>query len=1076
MDILQYINRMNRLYGNDPTPVRYNTRQYLQGGRVGMKPGGLVEPGVTHYATSPVKTNKFKYKITNQSGTVWSDNPPGGWEGDYLKIEKDPKFKEWLKSEKIDYNKPRVDKGNIRKRFQTFLKYKDNIGIKELAEHTPFTHNTMREMIYNADKKIEKQMPYKTKSKIKNAKRVVAEMEKAGIVALDVGKKEWRYKTLNQKKIKALNNIAYSPRTFNPDTMDEMYRLFENKKFMNWAKNYNGGDIPGEILETVFKKGNRGAHAFMQLGRVLQGKAELEGVLKNKKLGDRIVAAMIYDASKGKRGPMWGASYNYVKFDMNKYAGKNMTWDALGDAIKREFKQINQTLPKNSKINNIAIDEVFPIRTGNPRIGELKGADAFSNFVQFIDNEINSTKKVTFDGQSTQRAKKIIAELKKTKPDYELVKKLSQTQDAEIQKFYKENPGTRGKVNLQRFRWDEVNKRFMNPKEIFEAQYKGRYAELPSKIRTGMEKFYSKTGLSIDPGKTFTMLEAQKRPNIEKMLAKAGFNFSHCKLKANGGSYNTCVRDTIEAEQKKVLDGDAKAKTKFNKLGKLANKAGWVVGWVDAPIELAFALPHMLRGDVNAAKRATTLGLAGWGSDKELDIARRKSPMAYRSLKRKRDMDNYIDNWFRSEVDKQTLETAPEEFKSDLKQNITTSLTNMKNIAKNFPVATPERMYKEDKRMREYIREEAEKRARAGLTLAPELFGGINFAPGAEGQKLDTLEKYIKYKGEPYWKNIEPMLEDLNYPFALHPYQVKDERDRYSELPIKLASELGPLEAKETRTALEELESRNIPFYNQGGRVPFGKGKVVKGIDEGRRAFMKWLAGITGAGIAAGTGLIKWGKVAGKGKTAVQVGDTIVQGTPGMPDWFIPLVNRIVKEGDDVTKKLGTVEREIVHTKKIGKGEEVTVYQNLDTGNVRVEYGPTHPRESNNLSTVHLEYRAGEVITEGKHAGKKTKPEFEAVESEPKYVAVGPDDAEVQWDLDNVVGNVDDLTTDTSKLKEFGTNRKLTHKDKVKAKKKQEYRQHLETDTEAQVDYSVNKYGEGQDYDDYLPDIDDMDY
>jgi len=30
----------------------YNTRKYLQGGRVGLKPGGLVEPGVTHYATT----------------------------------------------------------------------------------------------------------------------------------------------------------------------------------------------------------------------------------------------------------------------------------------------------------------------------------------------------------------------------------------------------------------------------------------------------------------------------------------------------------------------------------------------------------------------------------------------------------------------------------------------------------------------------------------------------------------------------------------------------------------------------------------------------------------------------------------------------------------------------------------------------------------------------------------------------------------------------------------------------------------------------------------------------------------
>jgi len=241
-----------------------------------------------------------------------------------------------------------------------------------------------------------------------------------------------------------------------------------------------------------------------------------------------------------------------------------------------------------------------------------------------------------------------------------------------------------------------------------------------------------------------------------------------------------------------------------------------------------------------------------------------------------------------------------------------------------------------------------------------------------------------------------------------------------------------------------------------------------------RRGFLQWLAGITGATVAAGTGLLKFGKTIGKGKTVIKAGDHIIQGTPGMPDWFIPLVNRIVKEGDDVTKKLGTVEREIVHTKKINPNEEVTVYQNLDTGNVRVAYGPTHPRVSNDLNTIHLEYRAPEEVVT-KKGSIKTKPEFDAVESEPKYVAVGPDDAEVQWDFDNIVGNVDDLTTDTSKLKEFGTNRKLTHRDKVIAKKKQKSREILETDTQAQVDYSVNKYGEGSDYDDYLPDIDDID-
>ena len=275
----------------------------------------------------------------------------------------------------------------------------------------------------------------------------------------------------------------------------------------------------------------------------------------------------------------------------------------------------------------------------------------------------------------------------------------------------------------------------------------------------------------------------------------------------------------------------------------------------------------------------------------------------------------------------------------------------------------------------------------------------------------------------------------------------------------------------EKRIRFENLRGLENPlpvgFYG-GGRVPFVKGKIV---DEGRRAFMKWLAGITGATVAAGTGLLKWGIKKGTGKTVIKAGDHIIQGTKGMPDWFIPLINRIVKEGDDVTKKLGTVEREIVHTKKISKGEEVTVYQNLDTGNVRVAYGPVHPRPSNDLSTVHLEYRAPQVIDEGKYAGQKTKSEFDAVESEPKYVAVGPDDAEVQWDFDNVVGNVDDLTTDTSKLKEFGTKRKLTHKDKVKAKKKQKYRQQLEEDTSTQVDYSASKYGEGDDTSDLFDDI-----
>ena len=272
---------------------------------------------------------------------------------------------------------------------------------------------------------------------------------------------------------------------------------------------------------------------------------------------------------------------------------------------------------------------------------------------------------------------------------------------------------------------------------------------------------------------------------------------------------------------------------------------------------------------------------------------------------------------------------------------------------------------------------------------------------------------------------------------------------------------------KRTREAYEKYQGRRT-----GGRVPFIKGKIVKGVDEGRRAFMKWLAGITGAGIAAGTGLLKWGAKKGAGKTVIKAGDHIVQGTQGMPDWFIPLINRITKEGDDVTKKLGTKEREIVHTKKITEGEEVTVYQDLDTGNVRVDYDSPYNMGEGAVGPVSLEYRAGEVITEGKHAGKKTKPEFEAVEPEPVSHTMGPDDYAIEWDGANVVGRAEDLMSDTNKLKQFATKKKPTMGEIVESSKKKKAVQKVH---ENESDYIVSKQGEGE-WDDYLPDIDDMDY
>ena len=86
---------------------------------------------------------------------------------------------------------------------------------------------------------------------------------------------------------------------------------------------------------------------------------------------------------------------------------------------------------------------------------------------------------------------------------------------------------------------------------------------------------------------------------------------------------------------------------------------------------------------------------------------------------------------------------------------------------------------------------------------------------------------------------------------------------------------------------------------------------------------------------------------------------------------------------------------------------------------------------------------------------------FSAVEAEPRWQQTAPDDADLTFEGENIVGRVEDLTTDTSKLKEFGKNKKLTIKEKIEAKKKQDYRKSLEHDSETQADYIETKYGPG---------------
>jgi len=148
--------------------------------------------------------------------------------------------------------------------------------------------------------------------------------------------------------------------------------------------------------------------------------------------------------------------------------------------------------------------------------------------------------------------------------------------------------------------------------------------------------------------------------------------------------------------------------------------------------------------------------------------------------------------------------------------------------------------------------------------------------------------------------------------------------------------------------------------------------------------------------------------------------------------------------------------------------DDITVTQDLDTGNVRVEY---HSSTNMGEAPIQLEYKASEVIEpnftkEGDILGKagKTKEEFTAVESEPR---VANWDGDIEWDGENVVGKVDELLSDTTQLEAYATGKRPTIKKLLKSEKKQKKVQRLNEDQGNQIDYIETKYGPGPDPSDF---------
>ena len=160
----------------------------------------------------------------------------------------------------------------------------------------------------------------------------------------------------------------------------------------------------------------------------------------------------------------------------------------------------------------------------------------------------------------------------------------------------------------------------------------------------------------------------------------------------------------------------------------------------------------------------------------------------------------------------------------------------------------------------------------------------------------------------------------------------------------------------------------------KGGRIGFDNGGMS------RRGFLKLMGGLAALPIVGK--FFKLAKPATKVMTAVEKSNAA-----GMPAWFPKLVDKVMKEGKDVSKQYATTERVVVKEVELpGSKTKVIVDQDLTTGDTVVDIGyGKHGFESGRYGQpVRLHLQKGEWIEpkKGQKKAIKSKDEFDVEEAE----------------------------------------------------------------------------------------------
>jgi hypothetical protein len=214
--------------------------------------------------------------------------------------------------------------------------------------------------------------------------------------------------------------------------------------------------------------------------------------------------------------------------------------------------------------------------------------------------------------------------------------------------------------------------------------------------------------------------------------------------------------------------------------------------------------------------------------------------------------------------------------------------------------------------------------------------------------------------------------------------------------------------------------------FADGGIAGLRQGYVGGGgVNLARRGFLKVLGGTVGAIAAFKSGALK---LLGKSTTKAAPKFFTAEAGSGAPAWFEGMVNKVLADGVDITKKAATMDGQTVKSLDTPTGKvDVTIDR---MGNVDVNYMGENTALGEGVDMRYV-VNEGDEMTRG-----KPMDEFEAVENIPEGQMSSPNDYNVEF-AENVTDNVGSLYSDTSELAELGGQKPLIRDISTTIKKKQ---------------------------------------